>query len=68
MAELKKEMIGGIGTPDIKEIINNLDGMLGLRVNKHPLSDLPNFVYKLFVEFDSGTKVVKNLVIEIEKN
>ena len=67
MAELKKEMIGGIGIPVIKDIINSVEQMGIAKVNKHPLSDLPNFAYKLFVEFDSETKVAKNLVIEIEK-
>lgn len=63
---LKKEMIGGIGAPMIKEIINNLDKIdMGLKVNKHPLSNSPSFAYKLFVEFDSETKTVKNLIIEI---
>lgn len=65
---IDKIMIGGIGTPEIKEIIDNLDKIFkDIKVNKHPLSDMENFAYKLYVEVDTDTKTVKNLVIEIEK-
>ena len=68
MAELKKEFIGGIGLQAIKDIVDNLEKMgMGFKVNKSPLSDMPTFGYRLLVEFDSETKVVKNLVIEVEK-
>lgn len=65
--KLEKEMIGGIGIPIIKDIIASVEQLGIAKINKHPLSDLPIFSYKLFVEFDSETKVLKNLVIEVEK-
>lgn len=65
---MDKEMIGLMGADFIKSIVDNLENLdMGLKIRKHPLSDLPNFSYKLFVEFDSKTKVVKNLVIELDK-
>lgn len=69
MAELKREFIGGIGEPVIKEIVNNLENMdMNFKVKKSHIHDWKDYMYRLFVEFEEkdGVRQVKALVIEVE--
>lgn len=61
-------MIGGIGQENdfIKLFSQVLVGQEYI-FPKNPLEDLSNFMYKVFVEYDSKSKIVKNLIIEIEE-
>lgn len=63
----EKQLIGGIGTPEIKAVIANLPSMgYEIHPNLLVLNNIEGLSYKLFVEFNPTTKVAHNLIIEIE--